>query len=89
MIKIKQDYEPTIGARFVEFELIPSDGTNYSIHLFPHRYGGIVCYVNDSSCYIIFKDFEVKHLFGINNIYTKKAIETLFRNVVTFRSDFE
>jgi len=64
------------------FEMKPSDGTRYTVHLCPCEHGGIYVLVNDSSCWLWFEgetshDHEVKFLFGNNNEYTKKAVYTI------------
>lgn len=50
------------------------DGTRYHLTLCPHQYGGVYVICNDSSLWLFFGNYELRHLFGDNNNYTKKAI---------------
>jgi hypothetical protein len=62
---------------YIEFELDPSDGTNYSVHLAPHRWGGVLAIVNDKVTYLCFEDGELKLLSGVDNEYTRYALGKL------------
>jgi hypothetical protein len=62
---------------YLEFELDPSDGTNYQVHLMPHRWGGVIAVVNDKTTYLCFKDGELKLLSGKDNEYTRYALKLL------------
>jgi len=50
------------------------DGTRYNLTLVPHKYGGIYVICNDSSLWLFFDNYELRHLCGNDNPYTKKAI---------------
>lgn len=72
------DATQTISAvTYIEFELDPSDGTNYQVHLMPHRWGGVIALVNDKSTYLCFKDGETKLLSGEDNEYTRYALKIM------------
>ncbi len=61
-------------------DLQPGDGTNYTLHVVKHVYGGYLVCSNDNSVWLAFKDGEVKHLASRNddhescNEWTRKAI---------------
>lgn len=50
------------------------DGTRYHLTLCPHQYGGIYVICNDSSLWLFFDNYELRHLCGNQNPFTKKAI---------------
>ena len=50
------------------------DGTRYHLTLCPHQYGGVYVICNDSSLWLFFKNYELRHLCGNKNSWTKKAI---------------
>ena len=61
-------------------DLQPGDGTNYTLHVVKHVYGGYLVCCNDDSMWLAFKDGEVKHLasrhwdYDTPNQFTQKAI---------------
>ena len=63
---------------FYRFE--NGDGSQYSVHICDHNYGGLLVMCNDSSMWLYFNqkymngDAEIKHLCGDDNKYTKKAL---------------
>jgi len=76
-LKEVAEHERTGCVTYIEFELEPSDGTNYSVHLAPHRWGGVIAIVNDKTTYLCFKDGEIKLLSGKDNEYTRYALKTM------------
>ena len=69
---------------YVITDLQPDDGTNYTLHVVKHVYGGYLVCCNDNSMWLAFKDGEVKHLASRHcwddplghsyNQFTQKAI---------------
>lgn len=57
-------------------DLQPGDGTNYTLHVVKHVYGGYLVCCNDTSMWLAFKDGEVKYLasYTVANEWTRKAI---------------
>ena len=54
------------------------DGTRYTCHFTPARYGGVYCIVNESSLWRYHGDGDIKFLTGNNNEYTERALLQLF-----------
>lgn len=57
----------------------PGDGTNYTLHVMKHMYGGYLVCCNDDSMWIAFKDGKVIHLASpldaeVVNEWTRSAI---------------
>tara|TARA_R110000824_G_scaffold340763_1_gene527274 strand:+ start:138 stop:443 length:306 start_codon:yes stop_codon:yes gene_type:complete len=59
---------------FYVFEMSPSDGTKYTIHVSPANYGGLYVIVNESSVWRWHGYDDVKFLCGNNNKHTEKAV---------------
>ena len=60
-------------------DLQPGDGTNQTLHIVKHVYGGYLVCCNDDSMWLAFKDGEVKFLanklgYDCINEFTRSAI---------------
>jgi len=59
---------------FYVFQMNPSDGTKYTVHVTPAQYGGLYVIVNENSLWRWHGEGDVKFLCGNENRYTKKAV---------------
>jgi hypothetical protein len=59
---------------FYVFQMNPSDGTKYTVHVTPAQYGGLYVIVNENSVWRWHGEGDVKFLCGNDNRYTKKAV---------------
>ena len=59
---------------FYVFQMNPSDGTKYTVHVTPAQYGGLYVIVNEGSLWRWHGEGDVKFLCGNNNEYTRKAV---------------
>jgi len=59
---------------FYVFQMNPSDGTKYTVHVTPAQYGGLYVIVNENSLWRWHGEGDVKFLCGNDNRYTKKAV---------------
>jgi|TARA_R110000823_G_C15619765_1_gene467444 hypothetical protein len=69
-INISDEYQNS----FYVFEMNPSDGTKYTVHVMPAEYGGLYVIVNEKSLWRWHGEDDAKFLCGNNNKYTKKAV---------------
>jgi hypothetical protein len=59
------------------YEFENGDGTRYTVHVMPAKYGGLYVIVNESSLWRWHGNNDIKHLCGLNNSYTKKAVSQI------------
>jgi len=62
------------------YSFAPGDGTHYSVKLTKDPHGGIYCIVNNTSLWRMYvSNYEIKHLCGDDNEYTRRALHNYFK----------